>query len=265
MSLSCTVVFFRYCDANEQLKVVGLLICGLYWYVWHQSTYNLGLLSTMGSMLSVPEPLAPPKLLLPNGGTPPVFCDTCPEGANVCTCALVAIPNDNVGNLQSRPLALVASKAAAVALGAIQDAASAHCGKCKRAACQCAQVKNERDAIELPVLIDNMIAFCDAMNKCASVRGDHNKASASEHDRLTKQGEFLKKRHACLEENKGKGVLIPHLLKLHLDDIQAWLAACDKFNETLCATEALGSAANGTELRAIDETAAAQSTVKNVV
>lgn len=89
-----------------------------------------------------------------------------------------------------------------------------------------------RRKLQVPQLIENTVAFCQSLLDCYRIADAEETQFTDEFARLKKRAEYLTSRHACIEQNKGKGVLVPDFVNAHLKEVEQWVASCERFSNS---------------------------------
>lgn len=178
----------------------------------------------MGFGLSVPEET---RKTLPNGKLAPVTCLICYKvapcehtaaaSADAAELVAVAVRTQPSSDASRQPMLTPRTApdlSASVALPTEDE-----------------KIDDVRRSLQAPQLIQHMVAFAESLLKCHS--GDEGRF-AQQFEPIKRQADFLCARHTCIQDNKGKGVLITELLAAHMRDVDLWIAECDRFNHALC-------------------------------
>jgi hypothetical protein len=78
--------------------------------------------------------------------------------------------------------------------------------------------------------------LCEALLDGYRIANPEETQLADEFARLKKRADYLKSRHVCIEQNKGKGVLVRDFVDTHIKEVEQWLANCDRFSNSFCGT-----------------------------
>lgn len=89
-----------------------------------------------------------------------------------------------------------------------------------------------RRTLQVPQLIENTVAFCQSVLDCYRIADAEETQFTEEFARLKKRAEYLTSRHVCIEQNKGKGVLVPHFVDAHLKEVEQWVCDCERFSQS---------------------------------
>ena len=186
----------------------------------------------MGGLLSAPEDVRK----LPNGKPAPQICGVCAK-TSPCEHMSEILSASGIGSLTvalSKADADVADRPprqAAVAAAAQTGAKlSRPVPKDHSALAPYEQedISDARRKLQVPDLISNMVSFCDSLLQCYQLTDSADASFADEFVRL----KYLTSRHKCIEDNKGKGVLVPDFVAAHLREVSDWLSQCEKFNQS---------------------------------
>jgi hypothetical protein len=89
-----------------------------------------------------------------------------------------------------------------------------------------------RRKLQVPQLIENTVTFCKSLLDCYRIADADETKFTEEFARLKKRADYLTSRHKCIEENKGKGVLVPDFVNAHLKEVAEWVADCERFGNS---------------------------------
>lgn len=181
----------------------------------------------------------PPKNLLPNGRVAPVLCTVCKEQMDGCVChELMREEDERAINAveNTKHAENIAQEKAVLKEHALQEKWELHCKECgyMSSACMCPTVVGGKESkirfhTPIPARIAAMIDFCTKLQKTAE-SPEHKKTFES----LVEQGQKLATQHKTLAAHLGCGVVTEQIMDSHSKEVDAWMAACDKFNIMLC-------------------------------
>lgn len=182
----------------------------------------------MGTWISAPGETR----TLPNGKPAPLVCQICakadpcehqPAGGIVAPMTTPVMTGANVAARPPRQTVVTVGTKLSLPVPKDDNALAPY---------EHEDISDARRKLQVPDLISNMVSFCDSLLQCYQLTESADASFADEFARLKKQAEYLASRHKCIEDNKGKGVLVPDFVAAHLAEVSEWLAQCEKFNQS---------------------------------
>lgn len=180
----------------------------------------------MGVYQSVPDPT-----LLPNGEPAPTLCADCKQQLIHCVCV-------HMKKARERSIAIMAAERQkerqAVAFEIAHEDDCSECGYA-HVVCICSEAIDRVEAplrshMPIPVRIDKMIAFCNALSASTKAEVDDGLAT------LLACGNNLKTQHTVLMSALGTGVVMGSLMQVHRAQVDKWIKACDDYNAAVIAS-----------------------------
>lgn len=186
--------------------------------------------------------MSTPEGTLPTGNPAPQICPTClrekpckhwkrvvvAHMPGAAAFAFEPINGAEAGALvqsQQLPVAMVASQSTEQTANSSSDSSGV-------APYEHENIGELRRQLQVPQLIDNTVAFCQSLLDCYRITGADETAFSEKFAALKKRAEYLSARHACIEQNKGKGVLVPNFVNAHLKQVEEWVADCETFSQS---------------------------------